>query len=317
MPLPFETRELEIVERLAVPVSGTPERSAAEMLSGCFVVVDKPAGCTSHDVVDEVRRITGLRKCGHTGTLDPMVTGVLPVAVGRATRTVSFLLDGGKVYLAEMTLHADVNENALRDALKAMKGAIEQVPPVRSRVKRVTRRREIYEIDLIEMKGRKVVFRVACQGGTYVRKLIHDMGEKLGSGAHMSGLRREQAGPFNLGDAVALEEFERIFLEWKAGEDEEKNQSEILEILRAPEDALRIIPWVWVSEELRKPVSHGTDVYLPGVICYHHPAGAGEKVAVVSDGGELFALGELALDTGLIREREKGVAVKTTKVFVD
>ena len=200
-----------------------------------LLLVDKPSGVTSHDVVDRVRRATGVRKVGHAGTLDPMATGLLVLGVGRATRLLRFLGDLEKWYegtarLGEVTdtLDADgeivrtspvdVDEESLRDAMAAFRGDILQKPPAYSAVKvggrrmyAAARKGETLEaelrpvhidvFDLLRFDGRDADFRVACSSGTYVRSLVADVGEKLGCGAHLVRLVRTRIGPFDLGDA--------------------------------------------------------------------------------------------------------------------
>jgi tRNA pseudouridine55 synthase len=205
-----------------------------------IVVVDKPAGMTSHDVVDRVRKVFGTKKVGHGGTLDPDATGVLVLAVGYATRFIDYTRDAPKSYEAIATLGVatttqdssgevvqerpvDVTEDEVRSALKRFEGAIQQLPPMVSAVKiggerlyRKARRGEdverpartvtIHSLELVSFDGRAAELGVACSGGTYVRTLIHDLGEELGCGAHMSSLRRTATGGFALADAIALED---------------------------------------------------------------------------------------------------------------
>ncbi|MBP7033674.1 MAG: tRNA pseudouridine(55) synthase TruB [Syntrophobacterales bacterium] len=203
------------------------------------VVVDKPAGITSHDAVDRVRRILGERKAGHTGTLDPMATGVLPVCVGEATKLASFLAADDKVY--EVTMRLGVRTDTLdmtgrvlgeqeprvtgeeiRAVLEGFAGTITQVPPQYSAVKvrgralykwarkgvqlsPPARQVEIRAIRLRAVEMPRVRFDVTCSKGTYVRTLCADMGERLGCGAALESLRRTASGRFRLEDAVSLE----------------------------------------------------------------------------------------------------------------
>lgn len=208
------------------------------------LVVDKPAGMTSHDVVDAVREAAGQRKVGHTGTLDPAATGVLVVCLGRATRLVRFLQAGRKTYLATVTLGVTtttqdtdgevveerdaggVDAAAVRAALEGFRGDIEQVPPMVSAVRvdgerlhERARRGEVVEreprpvtVHDFELRSftpgsrAEAELHVVCSSGTYVRTLAHDLGRALGVGASLSGLRRTANGPFRLDDAHPLVE---------------------------------------------------------------------------------------------------------------
>jgi tRNA pseudouridine55 synthase len=208
-----------------------------------FVVVDKPAGITSHDVVSRVRRILGTRKVGHTGTLDPFATGVLPVAVNEGTKVIPFLDEGLKCYEAVMQLgvatdtldmtgavirtadwHAITQEN-VEAVLKQFTGHLSQIPPMYSAIKRdgqplyklarqgqvverAARDIEIYSLELLSFVPPFVSFRVACSRGTYVRTLADDMGAALGCGGALKELRRTASGPFEISSSVTLEELE-------------------------------------------------------------------------------------------------------------
>ena len=200
------------------------ERTTEELLDYGIVNIDKLKGPTSHQISDFVKKILHLKKAGHSGTLDPGVTGVQPVAFGRATRITQFLLTAPKEYVCLMHVHKDVEESVLREKINLFVGKIKQLPPVKSAVKREERVREIYELEVIEIHGRDVLFRVLCQAGTYIRKLCHDMGKELGTGAQMAELRRTQAGPFreednlitlnDLDDAYYYYKKEGINLHW-------------------------------------------------------------------------------------------------------
>jgi len=208
-----------------------------------FVVIDKPAGITSHDVVSRVRRILGTRKVGHTGTLDPFATGVLPVAVNDGTKAIPFLDEGVKCYEAVMQLGvatdtldmtgavirtADwlpVTREKIESVLKRFTGHISQIPPMYSAIKldgqplyklarqgqvveRSAREIDIHSLELLAFAPPFVSFRVVCSRGTYVRTLADDMGELLGCGGALKELRRSASGPFAISASVSLEGLE-------------------------------------------------------------------------------------------------------------
>jgi tRNA pseudouridine55 synthase len=213
-----------------------------------FVVIDKPAGITSHDVVSRVRRILGTRKVGHTGTLDPFATGVLPIAVNDGTKAIPFLDEGIKRYEAlmqlgvatdtlDMTGHvlreydcSSVSEQQFQDVCTHFTGPILQIPPMFSAIKqggqplyklarmgqeveRAPRPVEIHSIELLSFTPPFVSIRVACSRGTYVRTLADDIGAMIGCGAALKELRRTASGPFEITSAHTLEELERAVLE--------------------------------------------------------------------------------------------------------
>lgn len=211
-----------------------------------FIVIDKPAGITSHDVVSRVRRIAGTRRVGHTGTLDPFATGVLPIAVNDGTKAISFLDEGLKCYEALMQLglttdtldttgqilaegdFSSVTLPLLQNALARFTGSISQIPPMFSAIKqngqplyklarqgqqveRAARQVEIHSLELLSFSPPFVGIRVTCSRGTYVRTLADDIGALLGCGACLKELRRTSSGPFMLRNALSLAALEEAF----------------------------------------------------------------------------------------------------------
>ncbi|MEM9773879.1 MAG: tRNA pseudouridine(55) synthase TruB [Chloroflexota bacterium] len=203
--------------------------------------IDKPHAMTSHDVVGRVRRVAGLRRVGHTGTLDPMATGVLVVCLGRATRLVEYVVGRPKTYLGvvrlgqttdsydadgEILTEAAVPELStaiLEPLLDQFRGDIMQIPPMVSAIKkdgkklyelaregktveRPPRPVTIYELDCLSIDGPDIALRIRCSAGTYIRSIAHDLGQLLGCGGHLISLRREQVGKFDLDSAVSLDE---------------------------------------------------------------------------------------------------------------
>ena len=203
--------------------------------------LNKPRGPTSHDVVDRVRALTGIRRVGHAGTLDPLATGVLLVCIGRATRVAEYLMAGQKVYRARVRLGVttdtydaegrvvaespiEVSRAQIEAALARFRGTIAQVPPMYSAIKRKgtplhrlarrgveverqPRQVEVFRLELTAWEPPECTLEMICSPGTYVRALAHDLGQVLGCGAHLTGLTRLASGEFRLEDAVTLEEF--------------------------------------------------------------------------------------------------------------
>ena len=237
------------------------------------VVIDKPAGTTSHDVVDRVREVFGTRKVGHGGTLDPDATGVLVIGVGRATRLLAYAQAGSKQYLAKARFGVTtstqdasgevlerrpvhLSRELIEQALPLFRGQIHQIPPMVSAVRiggerlyekarrgeeveRRPRRVTIHSLDLVDFEGGDgATFGVACSSGTYVRTLIADLGEALGCGAHLERLRRTRAGGFTDADAVPLDALK-------------------VDALRPPADAVGDLPRLEVGATDAERVSHG------------------------------------------------------------
>jgi H/ACA ribonucleoprotein complex subunit 4 len=193
-------------------------KSMQELLNFSIINLDKPAGPTSFAISNYIRKALNLAKTSHFGTLDPQVTGVLPVGLGRACRLSDYFMHRDKTYVGIMRLHKDILENELKSVISDFIGKIKQLPPVRSRVKREVREREVKSFDIIEIEGKDVLFVTTVQAGTYIRKLISDMGEQLG-GAHMLELRRTQAGIFDEEKIYTLYEFDKAVEAWKSGDE--------------------------------------------------------------------------------------------------
>src|SRR3990167_8746102 len=188
------------------------EKNIMELLEFSILNIDKPSGPTSFDISDFVRKTLkdgGIRKTSHFGTLDPKVTGVLPIALNRACKLTGFFLGEDKEYIGIMRIHEEVSLEELNKIIKEkFLGKIKQIPPKKSRVARILREREINKFELLEKFGKDILFRADVQGGTYIRKLIDDLGKEIG-GAHMLELRRVRAGIFREETSVNLYDFEK------------------------------------------------------------------------------------------------------------
>jgi len=200
-------------------------KSIQELLEFGIINIDKPSGPTSFDISDFVRKKLGLRKTSHLGTLDPRVTGVLPIALNRACKLTGYFLGEDKEYVGIMRIHEEISLEKIKNMIKnKFLGKITQMPPVKSSVKRQFRQREIKRFDLYEEEDRNILFEVECEGGTYIRKLLHDLGEELEVGAHMLELRRIRAGIFKEDDkeypCVNLYDFEKAVEEYEKGNEE-------------------------------------------------------------------------------------------------
>src|SRR3989344_179923 len=289
------------------------ERTTEELIQYGIVNIDKPKGPTSHQTSDYVKKILNISKAGHSGTLDPAVTGVQPIALGKATRITQFLLTAPKEYVCLMHIHQEIEEKIIRETLSQFLGKIRQLPPLKSAVKRVERTREIYEFEIIEIKGKDVLFRVKCQAGTYIRVLCHNIGKNLGVGAHMAELRRTQAGPFTEQDnLVTLNDLQDAY----HFHTQENNSKFLMHCIQPIENALKHIPKCWILDTTLKSVSHGRDVAIPGISRLENFR-KGETVAVMTLKDELVAIGEAVMSGVEINTQQKGIAVKVHKVFME
>mgnify|MGYP001559976242 FL=1 len=235
------------------------KKKISELIEYGIINIDKPAGMTSFDVSDYVRKRLRARKTSHFGTLDPMVTGVLPVALNRACKLTGFFLGEDKEYEGMMRIHEDVSLDEIKKVInEKFMGTIIQLPPVRSSVKRQEREREIKKFELLkkdEKDSKNVYFLVECQGGTYVRKLVHDLGEKMGIGAHMTGLKRIRAGIFKENKMISRDEFDDAVEDYERGKDEK-----LRKIIIPAEIVSEVYPVVEVKKEFVEKIMHGAPI---------------------------------------------------------
>jgi H/ACA ribonucleoprotein complex subunit 4 len=315
---PWETkRELRIkAEDTTNPKHGykPSERPAAEYIRYGVINLDKPAGPTSHEVAAWTKKIMHLKSIGHGGTLDPKVTGVLPITLEDSTKMVQALLHSGKEYVCVMKLHGDAEEERVKKILEEFQDQIYQRPPLRASVKRQLRTRRIYYIDFIEMEGRNVLFKVGCEGGTYIRKLCYDIGEILGVGAHMQELRRTRAGPFveTSNSRVTLHEVAYWFSEWQ----EKKDEQILHKIVQPMETALALIPKIVVRDSAVDAVCHGANLTAPGILSAETGIQKDSMVAVLTLKGEAVALAQALLSTDEIMDLRHGTVATLQRVIM-
>lgn len=315
--LPFEKRNLTPLVNRDVSSSSKygqdyTNRPIEELIEYGVVNINKPRGPTSHQISAYVRDILGIEKCGHSGTLDPNVTGVLPIALGRGTRVVQTLLISGKEYVCMMHLHDEIPEGKIINSLKKFVGKIKQLPPIKSAVKRQWRYRKVYYIDIIDIKGKDVLFRVGCQAGTYIRKLCHDIGKDLGCGAHMAELVRTKAGPFDDKEVYTLQELTDALWFYK----KEKNENYLRKIIKPIEDAVVHLKKVWVLDSTVDTICHGADLKIPGVAKIDPDIELEDIVAVMTLKGELVAIGIARMSPKDAIKNKRGICIKINKVFM-
>jgi H/ACA ribonucleoprotein complex subunit 4 len=315
---PWETkREIRVkAEDTTDPKHGhkPSERPAAEYIRYGVINLDKPAGPTSHEVAAWTKKIMHLQRIGHGGTLDPKVTGVLPVTLEDSTKIVQALLHSGKEYVCVMKLHGDAEETRIRQVLEEFQDQIYQRPPLRASVKRQLRTRRIYYIDFFEVNERNVLFKVGCEGGTYIRKLCYDIGEILGVGAHMQELRRTRAGPFveTSSGRVTLHDVAYWFGEW-----EEKKDEKILhKIIQPMETALALLPKIVVRDSAVDALCHGANLTAPGVLSAETGIQKDSMIAVLTLKGEAVALAKALLSTAEIMDLKHGTVATLQRVVM-
>ena len=279
-----------------------------------ILLLDKPSGPTSHELVAWTKRILGITKAGHSGTLDPGTTGLLPIGLGDATKALSILLFGPKEYYAVARIHQEKDIHQIDNLLKEFTGEIYQRPPQRSSVKRATRVRRIYEIQRLESADNIILLRVLCEAGTYIRKLIYDIGEVLGTGATMFELRRTRVSVFSeaADKLVRLHDLVDAIETYKETKDEQKIRS----IVKPIELALEGVVSVAVKDSAVDALCHGAQVAIPGIVAIDKNLKKGNLVGIYTLKGEIIALGEANMNSEEIKQNDKGIAFNIKRLIM-
>ena len=293
------------------------------------LIIRKPQGITSHDVVSRIRRIYKTKQVGHTGTLDPMATGVLPILVGSAVKASEYLVSDSKQYCAKMLLGIETDtedtegktlsecdaipcDSKIREAILSFLGEYMQIPPMYSALKvngeklcdlarrgitveREARGVEVFSIDAKKLSDREWEIDTTVSKGTYIRTLITDIGKKLGCGAAMSALERRVAGSFTLENSHTLDELDSLL------------EDELYALLLPTEELFSDCERVILPEFYTRLAKNGAEIY-PARAKLNIAATLGSRVRMADSNGEFFALGEL-------REYPSGIAVKPIKFF--
>lgn len=306
---------IEIDQDITDDAYGTPydKRTLEQLLNYGVILLDKPPGPTSHETVAWAKRILKLPKIGHSGTLDPQVSGVLPLGLGEATKALGVLLLGPKEYVALGRVHSLPSKEKLSEIINLFKGEIFQKPPQRSAVVRQTRTRTIYEFELIEQKERLLLTRVLCEAGTYIRKLYYDVGELLGPGATMIELRRTRVDQFYETDGlVTLHELANAFALWE----ENKDETRLMQMIKPVEYALSELKSVVIRDSAVDAMCHGAQLAIPGVLKISPNLKKGDLVGIYTQKGEAVALAESTMSEEEIRDATKGYAFETKRIIM-
>ena len=289
------------------------KRTIEQLLNYGIILLDKPPGPTSHETVAWTKRLLKLPKIGHSGTLDPQVSGVLPLGLGEATKALGVLLYGPKEYHALGRVHSLPSKEKLNEIIEMFRGEIFQKPPQRSAVLRQTRTRTLYEFEVIEQKERLLLTRILCESGTYIRKLYYDIGEILGPGATMVELRRTRVDQFYERDGlVTLHELADAFAVWE----EKKDDSKLLKMIKPVEYALSELKSVIIRDSAVDALCHGAQLAIPGILKISQNLRRGDIVGVYTQKGEAVALAESTMSEGEIRDATKGYAFETKRIIM-
>ena len=319
--LPYENEKYEIIIKRE---SETDERYGYDpwkrpinkLLNFSIINLDKPKGPTSHQVSGWIKNILGI-KAGHSGTLDPKVTGVLPIGIGKGTKTLKLLLTAGKEYIAWMHIHSDVDENKVYEVLKKFEGKIIQKPPLKSAVKKVPRERHVYCIKVLEVDGRDWLLQIATEAGVYIRKLIDDIGKALGTRAHMQQLRRIRVGELKEDSEkyplVTLQDVVDSIWFWK----NENNEKYLRKVFLPAEVAADHLKKIWILDTAVNAITYGANLTVKGISKLYSNIKEGDLVAIFTLKNELVAIGNALMDSNKMLESEQGIAVDVERVFME
>jgi len=306
---------IEIDQDITDDAYGTyyDKRTIEQLLNYGIIILDKPPGPTSHETVAWTKRLLKIPKIGHSGTLDPQVSGVLPLGLGEATKALGVLLYGPKEYHALGRIHSLPSKEKLNEVIAMFQGEIFQKPPQRSAVVRQTRTRTIYEFELLEQKERLLLTRILCEAGTYVRKLYYDIGEILGPGATMIELRRTRVDQFSEKDGlVTLHELANAFALWE----EKKDASKLMKMIKPVEYALSELKSVIIRDSAVDAMCHGAQLAIPGILKISPNLKKGDVVGIYTQKGEAVALAEATMSEEEIRDAAKGYAFVTNRIIM-
>jgi len=306
---------VEVDQDLTDDAYGTyyDKRTIEQLLNYGLIILDKPPGPTSHETVAWTKRLLKIPKIGHSGTLDPQVSGVLPLGLGEATKALGVLLYGPKEYHALGRIHSLPSKEKLENTIKLFTGAIFQKPPQRSAVVRQTRIRTIHELEVLEQKERLLLTRILCESGTYIRKLYYDIGEFLGPGATMIELRRTRVDQFRESDGlVTLHELAHAFSLWE----EKKDESKLKEMIKPVEYAFSEIKSIIIRDSAVDAMCHGAQLAIPGILKISPNLKKGDVVGVYTQKGEVVALAESLMSEEEIKDATKGYAFETRRIIM-
>ncbi|XP_050676594.1 H/ACA ribonucleoprotein complex subunit 4 [Leptidea sinapis] len=301
-----------------LPFGHSPlKRPISEYIKSGFINVDKPSNPSSHEVVSWIKRILKVEKTGHSGTLDPKVTGCLIVCIDRATRLVKSQQNAGKEYVAVFNLHSAVeNIQKVTQGLEKLRGALFQRPPLISAVKRQLRVRSVYDSKLLDYDQEKNigVFWVSCEAGSYIRTMCVHLGLMLGVGGQMIELRRVRSGI--QGEKEGMVSMHDI-LDAQWAYENHKDETYIRRVIKPLEGLLIAHKRIFIKDSAVNAVCYGAKVLLPGILRYEDGIEIDQEIVIVTAKGEAVALAIALMTTSTMASCDHGVAAKLKRVIME
>jgi H/ACA ribonucleoprotein complex subunit 4 len=301
-----------------IPCGMSPlKRTLLEYIRYGVINLDKPSNPSSHEVVAWIKRMLRVEKTGHSGTLDPKVTGCLIVCVDRATRLVKAQQSAGKEYVGIVRLHSAIaSESVLQKAVDTLTGALFQRPPLIAAVKRQLRIRTIYESKLIEYDAARHlgVFWVSCEAGTYVRTLCVHLGLLVGTGGHMQELRRVRSGIMSENDNMCTM---HDLLDAQHVYDQSKDESYLRRVVMPLEVLLTNFKRVVVKDSAVNAICYGAKLMIPGLLRFADGIEVGDEVVMITTKGEAIAVGIAQMTTAVMATIDHGIVAKIKRVIME
>lgn len=301
-----------------LPCGFSPHKRPIDQLKHYGVInLDKPSNPSSHEVVAWIKQILEVQKTGHSGTLDPKVTGCLIVCIENSTRLVKAQQSAGKEYMGVFKLHASIDKvDKIERALDQLTGACFQRPPLISAVKKELRVRKVYELKLVEYDEKRDlgILWISCEAGTYVRTLCVHLGYLLGCGSHMQELRRVRSGAFKE-DNTMVTMHDVLDAQWYYKHT--GNENYLRRVVLPLEMLLTTYPRIVVKDTSINAVCYGAQLMLPGVLRYESDIEIGQQVILMSTKGEAIALAIAQMTTSTIATCDHGIVTRTKRVIMD
>lgn len=288
-------------------------REINEYLKYGIVTIDKPSNPSSHEVVTWVKDILNCEKTGHSGTLDPKVTGVLTICLNRATRLTKSQQNAGKTYVCVIEFNKPTTLSKFTEACKKLTGHLYQRPPLMCAVKRDLRLRWIYEINIIEFTPLKALFEVKCEAGTYIRTLCYHIGLYIGCTAHMADLRRTQSGWTNEKECVTLHDLHDAYTLYKKTGEEKY----IRKVVKPLESLLVEYPRIIIKDSAVNSICYGGQLAVQGILKYDPNFDTNSTVVLVTCKGEAVAIATPLVASCQLADMERGIVTKTKRVIME
>ena len=288
-------------------------RTVEERLEAGFILLDKAAGPSSHQVASWARDMFGLERLGHGGTLDPIATGVLPLMAGKSMKLTKKILTHNKTYICVFRFASEPDSKMLQEVMSSMTGRVFNVPPEISAVKIQVRSRRIFKFEKLDIKNNQMVARVECEAGTYIRTMARDMGLLLNMKVELKELRRETSGIFKLEDCVTLQQLADAYWLWK-----ELSQPEaLLRIIHPVEKLLLDYPSVTVKDSAAAALSHGAPLLRPGIVSIDPAIGDGRDIVVNTMKGETVGIVNMLVTSDSVKGMDSGEIARPSMVLLN